>query len=531
MDDAKRWQRASRQGGKVGSAAQKFAVDVQNRVLGVEGCNGGVGPDGRPDAVNWVIVHIREENRPVILPLLVDVIYASLKRNSRRKQDDPRQRGQTADESFSPGHGQVFGHLQRDGQIERTVDRQWFTKVMDRKGLGGNQKTVAINVRPVDPLNVRHTEFTKCGQPGPHAAPDVHHGGRGQPLLEEGRYPTSRIEGRWRLAFVEAARVPIGELDHLPLGHPAPYPTAMRRGSTSLPTSAGGGVTIQDPAVRAYYRHLDEVPGWFAALDFITLVALDRYQHSSGISGDILEIGAYVGKSAILLGLLVRGAEQLVVCDIFDGSVAPTHDHIENRKWYGAGVARTEFESWYRTFHHDLPVIVERPSSDLEATVAERTFRLIHVDGSHVYETVRTDLAFAHHHLGPGGIVVLDDFGRPHAPGVGAATWEAVFNSGLRPFLLTEGKLYASWENLPGLVEYLLQWAAHVGLQVQTYSIPNGELLLLQRPSADPSWLKRLTSLLVPPVIPAITRRARRTLTRRRAVGPPSSGGEWQPRR
>lgn len=293
----------------------------------------------------------------------------------------------------------------------------------------------------------------------------------------------------------------------------------MARLTTSATSCSALSQTIDAPAVHAYFGHMGQVPGWFAPLDFLTLVGIDRFQETSGVTGDILEIGAYAGKSAILLGFFLRGAERLVVCDIFDGSASPDVDQLENLKWYGGGASRSIFETWYQTFHRELPRIIERPSTELTDVDFERPLRLIHIDGSHVYDTVRRDIAFARARSGPGAIVVLDDFGRPHAPGVAAAAWEAVLNYGLRPLFLTEGKLYAGWNTHTALVEYVASWATNLGWAAEPYSIPNGELLFLHQDQARPGLPKRMASLIVPPVIPFLGRRASRVLAHRRVVG------------
>ena len=59
------------------------------------------------------------------------------------------------------------------------------------------------------------------------------------------------------------------------------------------------------------------VLGWFDDLDAAMFRAIDQVHRAIGVEGDLLEIGAYLGKSAILLGYLVRPQEHLVVCDLF----------------------------------------------------------------------------------------------------------------------------------------------------------------------------------------------------------------------
>lgn len=66
------------------------------------------------------------------------------------------------------------------------------------------------------------------------------------------------------------------------------------------------------------------VPGWFDRQDALLFVAVDESHATASLTGDLLEIGAYMGRSAILLGHLRRSGERLVICDIFDVSPVAT---------------------------------------------------------------------------------------------------------------------------------------------------------------------------------------------------------------
>jgi hypothetical protein len=68
-----------------------------------------------------------------------------------------------------------------------------------------------------------------------------------------------------------------------------------------------------------YIQEMGSVPGWFLEVDAHVFVGMDSVQRARGIHGDLLEIGVYYGKSAILLGYCVRPGEHLVVCDVFEG--------------------------------------------------------------------------------------------------------------------------------------------------------------------------------------------------------------------
>jgi hypothetical protein len=187
------------------------------------------------------------------------------------------------------------------------------------------------------------------------------------------------------------------------------------------------------------------VPGWFNRTDARLFDAIDAAQRDAGVTGDLLEIGCYQGASTILLGYMRRAPERLIVCDVFDGPApdAEEEDRDQHRRHY-RDLSRTSFEANYLTFHDSLPDIVAAPSTALSGLGLGRTFRFIHVDGSHAYETVRSDLLLTRELLVEGGVVVFDDIVSMHTPGVTAAVWEGVVVDGLVP-LLQSRKLYCTW--------------------------------------------------------------------------------------
>ncbi|WP_369261495.1 class I SAM-dependent methyltransferase [Streptomyces sp. R35] len=198
-------------------------------------------------------------------------------------------------------------------------------------------------------------------------------------------------------------------------------------------------------------RRLDDVPGWFPVLDQMLFEwFLDR-QESSGMRGDLLEVGVYMGKSAIFLGRHLQAAERYTVCDLFEGSAPDDANKAESTKSYGA-LTRQAFEENYLSFHDELPRVLQGPSSVVPAEVAAGTCRFVHIDASHLYEHVYGDIGAARDALLPGGVVVLDDFRSEHTPGVSVAAWEAVLTRGLRPICLSTQKLYGTWDD-PGPVQ------------------------------------------------------------------------------
>lgn len=176
--------------------------------------------------------------------------------------------------------------------------------------------------------------------------------------------------------------------------------------------------------VRAAHQ---QVPGYFHKVDAMVFAAIQESQVRAGTKGDLMEIGVYMGRSAVILGYMRQGAERVVVCDDFQGE------------------KRQEFERNYRQFHRVLPdEVIAASSITLHDRGYSRTFRFIHIDADHSYEAVRSDLLLSRELLVDGGYVVFDDAFTINYPGVAAAVWEAVASDGLIPQVVT-GKLYASW--------------------------------------------------------------------------------------
>lgn len=186
------------------------------------------------------------------------------------------------------------------------------------------------------------------------------------------------------------------------------------------------------------------VAGWFTEKDAVIFDAIDVAQRNAGITGDVLEIGCYQGTSAVLLGYMRQDGERFVICDLFDGVTESDEDTAERVRYYTPGFNRQMFEANYLRFHSSLPEIIAQPSSVLHNCGLERTFRFIHIDGSHAYEQVWSDLLLAKKLLIPGGVVAFDDLLSPHTPGVTAAVWEGVANESLVPIAQTV-KFYGTW--------------------------------------------------------------------------------------
>ncbi|TYK44408.1 class I SAM-dependent methyltransferase [Actinomadura decatromicini] len=204
---------------------------------------------------------------------------------------------------------------------------------------------------------------------------------------------------------------------------------------------------------------LDDVQGWFPKIDQLLFTWFLERQERRGDRGDLVELGSYLGKSAILIGRHLRDGETFTVCDLFDSDAPDDSNQAEMNGSY-ATLTRTAFETNYRAFHDRLPEIVQGPTSQILDHVEPESARFVHVDASHLYEHVHGDIRAAHVMLPPDGLLVCDDYRSEHTPGVAAAVWEAVADDGLRPICVTTQKLYGTWGDAAAVRDELLEWLA-----------------------------------------------------------------------
>lgn len=200
-------------------------------------------------------------------------------------------------------------------------------------------------------------------------------------------------------------------------------------------------MTQTAPAIRSY----TDITGWFFGPD---RTLFDALLDSQPGPGDLVELGAYLGRSAVVIGDHLRAGERFVVVDLFGAESEDTANRSENTKSYPT-LTRTEFEHNYLSLHDELPVVVQGLSTEVVEHVAPGSARFVHVDASHLYAQVAADIEAVRAILQPDGVVVFDDIRAEHTPGVTAAVWEAA-SRGMVPFALTQWKLYATWGDSAG---------------------------------------------------------------------------------
>lgn len=188
-----------------------------------------------------------------------------------------------------------------------------------------------------------------------------------------------------------------------------------------------------------------EVPGFFGPLDADLFARLFEVQAEGGVVGDLLEIGAWYGRSAILLEHARAEREVLHVCDLFEDTPPTRAGRTELAAFTGKMPTRADFEAWFLSFHPTIPVVHQGPSSALNVDELGRArFRFVHIDGSHTYDAVRQDIATARDVAAEDAVIVFDDFANVGHPSVAAALWPALAEPDLIPFACSPSKLYVA---------------------------------------------------------------------------------------
>lgn len=192
-------------------------------------------------------------------------------------------------------------------------------------------------------------------------------------------------------------------------------------------------------------RSYTDIHGWFFWED--TLLFTDILASQVEL-GTLVELGAFLGRSTALMGYYRRPDEAFVVVDLFGLEPEDAANAAENVLSYSnvdPASLRAEFESNYGALHDRMPLVVQAMSTEVAQHVDAHTVRFAHVDASHLYTHVASDLAVMRDLMQPDGVIVFDDYRAVHTPGVAAAVWEGVANHDLVPFALSPYKMYATW--------------------------------------------------------------------------------------
>ena len=152
--------------------------------------------------------------------------------------------------------------------------------------------------------------------------------------------------------------------------------------------------------MRAYATtKIHRIRGWLQAGPRAAVWALLECQVLDGVTGDILEIGVFEGRTFGLLAASCRRGERRIAIDVFDTDQR-RNAFIENME--KLGLTREHMEVCHMSS-------VDFAESEICAA-SEGRVRFLSLDGGHGHDDVTNDLKISERVLSPEGIVAFDDF-------------------------------------------------------------------------------------------------------------------------
>ena len=154
--------------------------------------------------------------------------------------------------------------------------------------------------------------------------------------------------------------------------------------SSSLESALDPSLEIAtEPTVERYQRYMESsanIVGWFSPESAAIWDILLGYQETNKICGNLLEIGVFQGKSAVMAALHCQANETCVLVDPF-----VPFEGARQRIELVAPDAKCEYLKESSQYLPRHPFVRE----------AARDFRWIHIDGEHTAQAVSNDLAIA----------------------------------------------------------------------------------------------------------------------------------------
>jgi hypothetical protein len=218
-------------------------------------------------------------------------------------------------------------------------------------------------------------------------------------------------------------------------------------------------IDIKKPLIQQIEDVANTIPGWTPIDQLFTLYSLSVASESIG--GDIVEIGSWCGRSAVILALAARATPdtRVVAIDLFpakddwtenpDGSYSfkvklvagEIGGYQEQTVWkepFERDIAPiyAKYNSVYDVFvesmhKHGLSDLVDahRGDSSVISNLPQFKARLAFIDGDHSYDAVCKDIVQVEKVLQVGGWICFDD-AFSHYDGVNQAIEDKIINSG-----------------------------------------------------------------------------------------------------
>jgi hypothetical protein len=164
------------------------------------------------------------------------------------------------------------------------------------------------------------------------------------------------------------------------------------------------------------YLRAEKIPGFFNYDDAQHFQLVLRMQVLMGVTGDLLEIGSWKGRSAAFMSFFVHPGERLIVSDVFSQPASDVYSEYPSVEDVKTNI--TKINPDIAAFQL---MFLEGNSSSMQLP-ADVNLRFAHVDAGHSFQECYQDLINITPRVIHNGIVVIDDYGHPDWPEVKPAT-------------------------------------------------------------------------------------------------------------
>jgi hypothetical protein len=231
-----------------------------------------------------------------------------------------------------------------------------------------------------------------------------------------------------------------------------------------------------------------KIPGWIGFEDVVFFFFFFDELNSQKINGSVLEIGAFLGKTSILLDRLMLPSDVLHVCDVFEeqNQIADLENLNEVHEYYKKLVpTRALFDQNFSLYGKKSPIIHQCESEFLEKELIDRSFKFIHIDAAHTFTAVNKDVNISLAKICKNGIIVMDDYRNYGALGVSQVFWSVIIEKKLKLILLTEAKAYFSFGSENTFLKDLEKFLEKNSIDFYKESI-NGEFFIRNKYKLSP---------------------------------------------
>jgi predicted O-methyltransferase YrrM len=159
----------------------------------------------------------------------------------------------------------------------------------------------------------------------------------------------------------------------------------------------------------------DNIRGMISSRDGEHLFSLAYMQR---LSGDVVEIGSFQGKSTYFLGSAVKfsGNGKMQAIDHFKGNLGAEKYYRINKN------DLSDLEQGFRknikhALLENIVILINKPNFEAVKEIEDNSVRFLFIDGDHTAKGVTEDLKLFRSKLKRGAIVAFDDYS-PEAPGV-----------------------------------------------------------------------------------------------------------------